>query len=58
MLFTWGIVYLKLQTTKQLPGMNGTDRKYVSPYPRIKDELETCLGFKLRALHIRDQSDN
>ena len=42
----------------QTAGMNGKERKCVSLYPHIKDELETCLGFKLRALHIRDQSNN
>ena len=45
-------------TNHQTAGMNGKDRKCVSSYPRIKDELEMCLGFKLQALHTRDQSDN
>ena len=47
-------------TNHQTAGMNGKDRKWVSSYPHIKDELhvETCFGFTLRILNIRDQSDN
>ena len=44
-----GIFNLKA-TNHQTSGMNGKDRKWVSSYPHIKNELETCLGFKLRAL--------
>ena len=47
MLFTRNCPY---KAANQTAGMNGKDRTRVSSYPRIKDELETCLGFKLRPL--------
>ena len=55
MLFTRNCQF---KAANQTAGMNGKDRKWVSSYPRIKNELETCFGFKLRILNIRDQSDN